>query len=127
MFRKPNFVLRILYIFCFIGILGNQVLNAQSKASQIEDLMSLYTEYGQFNGSVLVAEDGELLYKHGFGKANMEWDIPNAANTKHRLGSITKQFTAMLILQLVEEGKLKLDAPVTTYLPDYPKATGDKI
>jgi CubicO group peptidase (beta-lactamase class C family) len=127
MYRKPKFVLRILFIFCFIGILGNQVLKAQSKASQIEDLMSLYTEYGQFNGSVLVAEDGEVLYKHGFGKANMEWNIPNTANTKHRLGSITKQFTAMLILQLVEEGKLKLDAPITTYLPDYPKAKGDKI
>jgi CubicO group peptidase (beta-lactamase class C family) len=127
MYRKSNFVLRILFIFCFIAMSGNQVLNAQSKASQIEDLMSLYTEYGQFNGSVLVAEDGEVLYKHGFGKANMEWDIPNATNTKHRLGSITKQFSAMLILQLVEEGKLKLDAPITTYLPDYPKAKGDKI
>lgn len=89
--------------------------------------MSLYTEYGQFNGSVLVAEDGEVLYKNGFGKANMEWDISNAANTKHRLGSITKQFTAMLILQLVEEGKLNLEAPITTYLTDYPKETGDKV
>jgi CubicO group peptidase (beta-lactamase class C family) len=59
--------------------------------------------------------------------ANMEWDIPNAPNTKHRLGSITKQFTAMLILQLVEEGKLDLESPITTYLPDYPKANGDKI
>lgn len=127
MFRKPNLVLRSLFIFCLIGILGNPILNAQSKASQIEDLMGLYSEYGQFNGSVLVAEDGEVIYKNGFGKANMEWDIPNAANTRHRLGSITKQFTASLILQLVEEGKLKLDAPVTTYLPDYPKATGDKI
>ena len=50
-----------------------------------------------------------------------------STNTKHRLGSITKQFTAMLILQLVAEGKLDLQAPITTYLPDYPKASGDII
>ncbi len=57
----------------------------------------------------------------------MEWNIPNTADTKFRVGSVTKQFTAMLIMQLVEEGKLKLDAPVTTYIPDYPKDKGDKI
>ena len=127
MVLKPTFVSKGLFLFCFIGLLGSQVLNAQSKASKIEDLMALYAEYGQFNGSVLVAEDGEVVYKNGFGKANMEWDIPNESDTKHRLGSITKQFTAVLILQLVEEGKLKLDDPVSTYLPDYPKASGDKV
>ena len=57
----------------------------------------------------------------------MEWKIQNSADTKHRLGSITKQFTAMLIMQLMEEGKLKLDVPMTKYLPEYPKENGDKI
>jgi len=118
---------RRLLIFCLIILINNQLSNAQTKAAQIEDLMSLYTEYGQFNGSLLVSEDGEVIYKNGFGKANMEWDIPNTSNTKHRLGSITKQFTAMLILQLVEEGKLQLDVPISTYLLDYPKTSGDKI
>ncbi len=127
MIIKSTSIFRSLLIFCFLGLLNHQSITAQSKAAQIEDLMSLYTEYGQFNGSLLVAEDGEVLYKNGFGKANMEWDIPNTPKTKHRLGSITKQFTAMLILQLVEEGKLKLDVPITTYLPEYPKASGDKI
>ncbi len=129
MITKPRFFLKALTFLCFITLMSSQIITAQtqSKAAQIEDLINLYSEYGQFNGSVLVAEDGEVIYKNGFGKANMEWDIPNAPNTKHRLGSITKQFTAMLILQLVEEGKLKLDVPITTYLPDYPKATGDKI
>jgi len=129
MITNSRIFLKSFTIYCFITFLSFQFFNAQtqSKASQIEDLMSLYTEYGQFNGSVLVSENGELIYKNGFGKANMEWDIPNAPNTKHRLGSITKQFTAMLVMQLVEEGKLKLDVPITTYLPEYPKATGDQI
>jgi CubicO group peptidase (beta-lactamase class C family) len=100
---------------------------SQTKADRIEELMTTYAELGKFNGSILVAADGQVIYKGGFGLANMEWDIANKANTKHRLGSVTKQFTAMLIMQQVEEGNLKLDVPITTYLPDYPKENGNKI
>ncbi len=99
----------------------------QTKAEKIDELMKRYNEYAQFNGSVLVAENGKVIFKKGFGLANMEWEVPNQSDTKHRLGSVTKQFTAMLILQLVEEGKLDLNVPITTYLPDYPKETGDII
>jgi len=99
----------------------------QTKAEKIDELIKQYNEYGQFNGSILVAENGKVIFKKGFGLANMEWELPNQPDTKHRLGSVTKQFTAMLILQLVEEGKLKLDVPITTYLPNYPKKTGDMI
>ncbi|WP_029270558.1 serine hydrolase [Flavobacterium sp. KJJ] len=111
----------------FILVLFTLNITAQDKAKQIEQLLSKYTEYGQFNGSALVAENGKVIFKKGFGFANMEWDIPNQPNTKFRLGSISKQFTAFLIVKLAEEGKLKLDVPITTYLPDYPKTTGDKI
>ena len=100
---------------------------AQTKVEQIDKLISTYQEYGKFNGSVLVSDKGQVIYKKGFGMANMEWDIPNQPNTKHRLGSITKQFTALLILQLAAESKLDLQVPITTYLPDYPKASGDII
>ena len=100
---------------------------AQDKAQQIEQLLSKYNEYGQFNGSALVAENGKVIFKKGFGFANMESNIPNQPDTKFRLGSVTKQFTALLIVKLAEEGKLKLDVPITTYLPDYPKENGDKI
>ena len=99
----------------------------QTKSEQLDKLLNLYHEYGKFNGSVLMADQGKLVYKKGFGMANMEWDIPNKPNTKHRLGSITKQFTAMLILQLAAADKLDLQAPVTKYLSDYPKESGDKI
>jgi CubicO group peptidase (beta-lactamase class C family) len=82
---------------------------AQDKAAKIDQLVSLYAKYGQFNGSALVADNGKVIYAKGAGQANMEWDIPNTPNTRFRLGSITKQFTATLILQLVEQGKIKLD------------------
>jgi hypothetical protein len=100
---------------------------AQDKAAKIDQLISLYNKYGEFNGSALVADNGQAVLKKGYGLANMEWNIPNTPDTKFRLGSITKQFTATLILQLAEQGKIKLDAKVIDYLPDYRKDTGSKV
>src|SRR5436309_9114286 len=100
---------------------------AQDKAGKIDQLISLYNKYGQFNGSALVADNGKVIYQKGVGLANMEWNIPNTSETKFRLGSITKQFTATLILQLVEQGKIKLDGKLIDYLPDYRQDTGAKV
>jgi CubicO group peptidase (beta-lactamase class C family) len=100
---------------------------AQDSIKKIDALMKTYYDFGQFNGSVLVAEKGRVIYKKGFGMANMEWDIPNAPDTKFRIGSVTKQFTAALILQLVEQGKIKLDGKLSDYLPYYRKDTGEKV
>ncbi|MEG3181013.1 serine hydrolase [Sphingomonas sp. LT1P40] len=83
-------------------------------------------EKGEFMGAVLVARDGEILFDKGYGSANLEWKIANDGDTKFRLGSVTKQFTAVAILLLQERGKLTLDAPVKTYLPDAP-AAWDKV
>ncbi|RZJ19872.1 MAG: class A beta-lactamase-related serine hydrolase, partial [Brevundimonas sp.] len=80
----------------------------------------------EFTGSVLVARGNEVLLDQGYGLANREWGIPNAGDTKFRLGSVTKQFTAVAIMLLVEEGKVDLDAPVKTWLPDAP-ATWDGV
>jgi len=100
---------------------------AQPDVRKIDGLLKQYYDYGQFNGSILVAEKGKIIYEKGFGMANMEWAIPNQPDTKFRIGSLTKQFTATLILQLVEEGKVKLDGKITDYLTDYRKDTGDKV
>ena len=99
----------------------------QSKADKIDQLLRKYVEYNAFNGAALVAENGKVIFKKGYGYANFEWDIPNAPDTKFRLGSITKQFTSMLIMQLVQEGKLRLDEKVSEVLSDYPKEQGEKI
>jgi CubicO group peptidase (beta-lactamase class C family) len=100
---------------------------AQQNAQKIDALLKQYYDYGQFNGSVLVADGGKVVYKKGFGMANMEWNIPNQPDTKFRIASVTKQFTAALVLQLVEEGKIRLDAHLNDYLPDYRKDTGEKV
>ncbi|MEZ4857674.1 MAG: serine hydrolase domain-containing protein [Flavobacteriaceae bacterium] len=96
-------------------------------SAQIDSLMKTYAAYGRFNGSVLVSLHGKVVYKKGFGYANNETHIPNKSDTKFRIASITKQFTAMAIMQLVHEKKLSLTTPITTYLTDYPRKTGDSI
>jgi len=108
-------------------MISTNISYGQTKSQRLDKLFHQYHEYGKFNGSVLITDQGKVVYKKGFGLANMEWNIPNKPNTKHRLGSITKQFTAMLILQLAAEKKLDLHKPISTYLPDYPKKNGDKI
>lgn len=111
----------------FAAVLAAVCLTAQTKAEQIETLLKKYHEYDQFNGSVLVAENGNVIYTKGYGLANFEHDIPNRPDTKFRLASITKQFTAALVLQLVERGKLELHKPISAYLPDYDGPAADKV
>src|SRR5688500_19621303 len=101
--------------------------SASDKARKIDEVLSAANKYHLFNGSVLVAENGKVVHKKGYGHANMEWNILNTPDTKFRLGSITKQFTAALILQLVDEGKVKLDGKLSDYLPAYRKDVGDKV
>jgi CubicO group peptidase (beta-lactamase class C family) len=100
---------------------------ANEKSDQIDKLMHLYSDYNKFNGVILVAENGQVIYRRGFGYANMEWKIPNTPETVFRLASISKQFTAMLILQLSADGGIKLDGKLSDYLPYYRKDTGDKV
>jgi CubicO group peptidase (beta-lactamase class C family) len=102
-------------------------LPAQDTAARIEALVRSYVSQQRFNGAILVAHQGKVIYRKGFGWANAEWRVPNTPDTKFRIGSITKQFTAMLILQLVEEGKLRLDGTIGEYLPEYPAGPGRNI
>ena len=98
---------------------------AQDAARMDQVVQSHVTDH-TFMGTVLVARDKEVLFSKGFGSADLEWDVPNAPNTKFRLGSVTKQFTAASILLLEERGKLSVDDPVKKYMTDAP-AAWDKI
>lgn len=111
-----------------VGVLLWPVSSAGSdQAVRIDELMALYHDLGQFSGTVLVAERGGVVYQRGFGHANKEWDVPNGSDTKFLLASITKTFTAALVMQLVEEGELSLLGTVSDYLPWYRPDTGNRI
>jgi len=74
----------------------------------------------RFSGAVLVAKEGEVLFSKAYGLADREREIPNTLQTRFRIGSMNKMFTAVAILQLLEAGKVDLKAPLGTYLTDYP-------
>lgn len=119
--RAKVIVFFLVSVCCIVNI------QAQTPVQKIETIVDHYGKEGLFNGSILVAQKGKVMFQKGVGYANMEWNIPNTTTTKFRVGSITKQFTAMLIMQLVNEGKLRLNGKITDYLPHYRKETGDKV
>lgn len=75
---------------------------------------------GAFSGAVLVAKNGVPVFRHAYGSADREHNVPNTLDTRFRIGSMNKMFTAVAIMQLVQAGKIDLDKPLGTYLPDYP-------
>ena len=79
----------------------------------------------KFSGSILVSINGEKVVSKGYGMANYEFEIPNISKTKFRIGSVTKQFTSVAILQLCEKGLINLNNTLDTFIPDYPK--GNKV
>ena len=76
--------------------------------------------------AVAVVKDGRLVLARGYGYADLENSVPASAETIYRLGSITKQFTSLAIMQLAEAGKLSVDDELTKFLPDYP-VQGHKV
>ncbi|MEO8448636.1 MAG: serine hydrolase domain-containing protein [Gemmatimonadota bacterium] len=70
--------------------------------------------------TVAVEQRGRLILAKGYGYEDLEQDVPATAETVFKIGSITKQFTAVGVMQLVEQGKLRLEDEITAYLPDYP-------
>lgn len=98
-----------------------------SKAQQIDELITEYANYDGYNGTVLIAHQGKVILKKAYGLANKEWDVANTIDTKFRIASITKSFTAMLIMQMVESNTLELHVPISNYLPDYDQENGNSI
>jgi CubicO group peptidase (beta-lactamase class C family) len=86
-------------------------------AERIAHLVSHYQKYGYFNGAILVADHRKVIYACGAGDANMELHTPNTTHTKFGIASITKQFTALLILQQVAEHKIALEGSLPIISP----------
>jgi D-alanyl-D-alanine carboxypeptidase len=77
------------------------------------------TAADRFSGAALVAKDGKIIFSQTYGMADRERKIPNQVNTKFRIGSMNKMFTAVSIMQLVQAGKIQLSDPFGKYLTDY--------
>lgn len=112
-------MLRALRLALVLIVVTRSSVFAQDTA-RMEQVVQSYVTAGTFMGTVLAARDGKVVLDKAYGMANLELDVPNTPDTKFRLGSITKQFTAASILLLEERGKLKIDDRLKTYLPDIP-------
>jgi CubicO group peptidase (beta-lactamase class C family) len=97
----------------------------QASPERLDSLIRSYVQQKTFNGSVLVAQKGKILLEKGYGFKNKKDKEQNNANSVYQIGSITKQFTSAIILQLVQKQKMTLQDKLSKYIPDYPK--GDSI
>ncbi|MDD4095007.1 MAG: serine hydrolase [Oscillospiraceae bacterium] len=88
------------------------------------DRILSYMNSVEYHGVVLVARGGEVIFEGAYGYSDRREKTANRADTVFELGSITKQFTAVAIMMLVEQGKLSLDDPLSLYIPEYPYAEG---
>ncbi len=94
----------------------------QEIISDLDKKLTNLAAQGLFTGSVLIGRQGSVLLSKGYGLADREKNIPNTSQTRFRIGSLTKQFTAMAILILESQGKLKVTDPICNYLSECPDA-----
>lgn len=121
-FKKIYFLLFFSIIICnpFTKV------SAQSFETKIDSLiLTVFDSENDPGGVFMVAHNGKPIYEKAFGKANLELDVNLTPQSVFQLGSMTKQFTAIAVLMLEEQGKLNVKDPVSKYVPDYP--SGEKI
>lgn len=96
-------------------------------AADLDQLFASTYPADQPGGAVIIELDGKVILRKAYGMADLELGVPLAPDMVFRLGSITKQFTAVLVMQLAQEGKLSTDDPIIRYLPDFPAAQAEGV
>lgn len=102
---------------------ANLHASTSQPATAIANLMSTLYERDQFNGAILVAKQGKIVYRNAFGKANFRTGGNFTSKTPSNIGSVTKQFTAMAIMILATRHELAYDDPVSKYIPEFSRST----
>lgn len=109
-----------------LSLLSNSRTRAQTVEAKLDEYMNALVKLERFNGSVLLAQGGKVLFSRSYGLASFEDEVSNTPQTKFRLASITKSFTAMAVMMLQERGKLNVQDPVCKYLANCSEAW-DKV
>ena len=106
--------------YLVIIVLLSSLLFAQSKAEKFDEILNRSHNNREFNGNVLIVEDGKVIYKKAIGYAEFQNRTPLTINSQFRLASVSKQFTAMAIAILCEQKKINYDDDIRKYLPQLP-------
>lgn len=117
----------LLMVTVLLFATGSQATLTQAQAQSLEATIRDYAKEHNFNGTILIRHKDKKIYQQSFGLADRAFDILIKDDTKFRIASITKVFTAVLILQLYEQGKLDLHATIKTYLPGYSGEGAEKV
>ncbi|WP_459209233.1 serine hydrolase domain-containing protein [Aquimarina rhabdastrellae] len=130
--RKKSLKISVAFLTIVVLWVGYNIFKPAPKT--IADLMESYEDPGlkimirsPFSGTVLVAKKGEIIFEGAYGEADSSTQTPNTIDTQFGIGSVTKQFTAMLVMQMVEKGQLKLEDTIAKYLPYLPEKKGNHI
>jgi len=115
---------KLFIVLSVILLHTNQTLAQKNKAKKIDSVATELFKSGQIYGGILVAEGDKIVYNRAFGMADKENELPNTENSVFPINSMTKSFTAVLVLQMYEEGLIKLYDPISLHFPDFkhPKA-----
>ena len=100
--------------------MGVKLLINEEDANKIDELIKKWDNPDTPGCALAIVKDGEVIYKKGYGMADLEHDVPITTKTIFSIGSISKQFTAMCILLLAEQNKISLDDDIRNYLPKFP-------
>ncbi|WP_080059426.1 serine hydrolase [Spirosoma aerolatum] len=116
----------LLLLVSLIALFGcispSKAQSGRTTTEKLDEYITAAARHHRFNGTVLLAKQGQILLQKGYGWRNEATQTPNDSNSIYQLGSITKTFTAAAILQLQEEKKLSVKDKLSQYLPDYPNA-----
>jgi CubicO group peptidase (beta-lactamase class C family) len=110
---------RIITVLCF-NLFFIHYISAQDLKQQVDAYLAEHSQPNAPGLSLLIAKDGKSIYKKAVGMADLELNVPLSTENVFEIGSITKQFTAVSILMLEEQSKLKVEDDITKYIPDYP-------
>jgi CubicO group peptidase (beta-lactamase class C family) len=125
-YRRPNMrtLIRLTAAFALLFAAVAAAMG-QSIATKADQYLTTWAKQGRFSGTVLLAKDGKVVLRKSYGMANYELGVPNTPDTVYRIGSITKSFTALAVLQVEEKGLLKVTDPARKYVPEIPAGWGD--
>ncbi|WP_158286412.1 serine hydrolase [Chitinophaga sp. S165] len=111
--------LLVVLLLSYVQGIAQQI--PDSLEPDINKLFSRYSRPGTPGAAVLIVQNGQIIFKKGYGSANLEYDIPVAPNTVFDIASVSKQFTGFAISTLIEEGKISPDDDIRKYLPEVPQ------
>src|ERR1041384_8038514 len=108
----------LLCLLCFPALAAQGPATKATAAAQVDALFAPFQRGVQPGAGVLVVWRGEIVHKAAYGYANIEQQVPLSVDATFRLDSVSKQFTAMAIMRLAEDGRLNYDDPIAKYLPE---------